>query len=116
MDKPAEGANAMCISYLSYVNGNVSLLYSSGPWHQVGVVCGPTDAHVLQLGAQAKVAVKGCANVRTFPRVGAVVTCLPNGTSVKIDDGPFAVAGELNRLWWHLEHRGWMAHELLAAA
>ncbi len=113
---PAEGSNAMCISYLSYVNGNVSLLYSSGPWHQVGVVCGPADAHVLQLGAQAKVAIKGCANVRTFPRVGAVVTCVPNGTLVRIDDGPFAVAGELNRLWWHLEQRGWMAHELLAAA
>jgi hypothetical protein len=107
---PAQGQNASCIAYVSYVGQ----AFASGPWHQVGVVCAPSD-QMLKLGAPAKVTVAGCANVRAFPLTGAVVSCLPNGTSVTIDDGPFAVAGDSKRLWWHLQQRGWMAHELLVA-
>jgi hypothetical protein len=110
---PADGQNALCVSYVSYVkagDGN----FASGPWHQVGVACGPVNANMPRIGAKAQVAVRGCANVRTLPQVGTVVSCLPNGTTVTIDDGPVAIAGDSNRLWWHLQQRGWMAHELLA--
>jgi hypothetical protein len=107
---PPEGANAMCVSYVSYVNQGSS----DGPWHQVGVVCGPSDGQTLQLGTHAKVAVTGCANVRLYP-VGPVTGCLPDGTQVTIDDGPVAVVNDSKRIWWHLQDRGWIANELLVA-
>jgi hypothetical protein len=110
---PPQGSNTLCISYVSYISGSYGT--ALGPWHQVGVACAPSDGHVLQLGAHAQVAVTGCANVRTFPVDGAVVSCLPKGTQVTIDDGPVAYLGNTKRLWWHLQQRGWVAHELLAA-
>jgi len=67
----------------------------------------------VELGAQAQVTVSGCANVRTFPSVGDVVSCLPTGTRVTVDEGPVAINGDTKRIWWHLQKRGWMAHELL---
>lgn len=111
---PPDGANAVCISYVSYVeNLNALNVVSMGPWHPVGVACSPSVEHLLQLGAQAQVNVTGCANVRTFPAVGDVVNCVPNGTRVTIDDGPVALNGDTKRIWWHLQKRGWMAHELM---
>lgn len=111
--KPPEGKNALCISYLSYVTER-NRMFASGPWHQVGVACGPSDANLLQLGTRARIHVAGCANVRTFPAAGKVVRCLPNGTSATIDDGPIAITGDTQRLWWHLQKQGWIANELLA--
>ena len=103
--KPAQGQNAECISY-------VSRDVPVGSWSEVGVMCGPTSGRMPRLGANAAVNVSGCANVRTVPQIGQVVSCLPNGTSVTIDDGPANVQGTL---WWHLAGRGWMAHQLLVA-
>jgi hypothetical protein len=110
---PVQGQNAICVSYVSYIKAGDGQT-ASGPWHQIGVNCGPLDGHMPRLGVQAQVAVTGCANVRTLPQVGTVVSCLPNGTTVTIDDGPVAVNGDTQRLWWHLQQRGWMSHELLA--
>ncbi len=112
---PPDGQNSTCISYVSFMKTGDTLT-ASGPWHPVGVQCGPSDGHMPQLGAHALVSVTGCANVRTFPQVGAIVSCLPNGTPVTIDDGPVAIGGDAKRLWWHLQQRGWIAHELLAVA
>jgi hypothetical protein len=110
---PPQGSKDLCISYVSYVSKAAEMTFASGPWHQVGVACGPIDGHMPQVGAQAQVSVSGCANIRTFPQDGGVVSCLPNGTVVKIDDGPVALLGNTNRLWWHIQQRGWIAHELL---
>jgi hypothetical protein len=113
---PPDGANAVCASYVSYVdNPNPLFGVSTGPWHPVGNACGPSVEHLLQVGAQAQVNVAGCANVRTFPAIGDVVSCVPGGTRVTIDDGPVAFNGDTKRIWWHLQKRGWMAHELLLA-
>jgi hypothetical protein len=112
---PPDGRNSLCISYVSYVKAGDGL-FASGPWHQIATQCGPSDGHMPQLGSQAQVAVSGCANVRTFPQVGSVVTCLTNGTPVTIDDGPLAFSGDAKRLWWHIVQGGWIAHELLLAA
>jgi hypothetical protein len=103
--KPAQGQNVQCVSYVSR---DVPI----GSWTEVGVMCGPTGGRMPRLGANATVNVSGCANVRTAPQIGQVVSCLPNGTSVTIDDGPTNVQGTL---WWHLAGRGWMAHQLLVA-
>lgn len=108
--KPPDGATTMCVSYVSYVNPDS---YTLGPWHQVGVVCGTSDARMPQLGGLANVVVSGCANVRTYPESGPVLSCLPVGTLVTIDDGPVAIYSATPKLWWHLQHRGWIAHELL---
>jgi hypothetical protein len=111
---PPQGANALCVSYLSYLTRNSDAL---GPWHQVGVACGPSSGRMPQLGARAKVSVKGCANVRAFPEAGVVVSCLSNGTVATIDDGPVAIfAATSTKLWWHLKQKGWIAHELLSAS
>jgi hypothetical protein len=111
---PSAGANTVCISYVSYVvNVNPANVVATGPWHPIGVACSPSVEHFVQLGAQAQVNVSGCANVRSFPAAGDVLSCVPNGTRVTIDDGPVALNGDTNRIWWHLQKRGWMAHELL---
>jgi hypothetical protein len=113
---PPDGANAVCASYVSYVdNPNPMFGVSKGPWHPVGNACGPSVEHLLQVGAQARVNVTGCANVRKFPAVGDVVTCVPDRTQVTVDDGPVALSGDTKRIWWHLQKRGWIAHELLLA-
>jgi hypothetical protein len=102
---PPQGQNAQCVSY-TYRDQPV------GPWSLVGVMCGASGGRMPQLGASASVNVSGCANVRTFPQIGEVVSCLANGTQVTVDDGPISVQGTL---WWHLAGRGWMAHQLLIA-
>jgi hypothetical protein len=110
---PPQGTNAQCVSYLSALTRDS---YVVGPWHQVGVTCGPFNGHMPQLGAQVQVGVSGCANVRTFPEGGSVISCVPNGTLATIDDGPVAIfAATPTQLWWHLQHRGWIAHELLSS-
>ena len=108
---PSDGANAMCISYVSYIEDPNA--FANGPWHPVGVTCSSSVEHLVQLGGQAQVKVSGCANVRSFPAAGDVLSCLPNGTQVTIDEGPVALNGDTKRIWWHLQKRGWMAHELL---
>jgi hypothetical protein len=103
--KPAQGQSEQCVSY-------VSRDVPVGSWSEVGAMCGTTGGRMPRVGANAIVNVSGCANVRTVPQIGQVVSCLPNGTSVAIDDGPTNVQGTL---WWHLAGRGWMAHQLLVA-
>jgi hypothetical protein len=110
---PPQGQNVQCISY-------VSREQAAGPWSVVGVSCGPIGGPMPQHGAPASVKVSTCANVRAVP-LGQVLACLPNGTSVTIDDGPVNVQGTLATsnvhvdpsFWWHLAGRGWIAHQLL---
>ncbi len=100
--RPQGGADSHCMVYVARDS-------EASPWHFVDVACGP-GAYPQVNARDDSVKASGCAKVRDAPEFGKVVACLPNGMSVWIDDGPFYVA---NRLWWHLQGRGWMAHELL---
>ena len=67
----------------------------------------------LQGGLQVS---SGCVNVReTAGLSGRIVSCIGKGTAtiVKVDGGPNYVD---QKLWWHLEGLGWMAHEFLICA
>jgi hypothetical protein len=100
--RPQGGADSRCMVYVARDS-------NAAPWQFVDFACG-SGAYPQVNARDNSVKTTGCANVRDAPDFGKVVACLPNGTSVGIDDGPFNVAG---RLWWHLQGRGWIAHELL---
>jgi hypothetical protein len=89
-------------------------------WHFLDMVCARPESGEAwpDVGAADLVFVTaGCANVRAAPGLsGKVVACLPAGTSVNIDGGPDYVE-ELrpmpSHIWWHIEAKGWMAHDFL---
>jgi len=67
----------------------------------------------LQVGAAAIVATDDgdCLNVRSGPgRAAPVITCLADGTPVRVIDGPMPADGVT---WWQLDGLGWAAGEYL---
>jgi len=84
---------------------------SGGKWHFLDAVCGLPDQLSPLVGHDAIVHVPGnCANVRDAANLtAAVVACLKDGSSVRIDGGPTWAD---SRLWWHEQH-GWVAHDFL---
>ena len=56
-----------------------------------------------------------CLNMRSEPSInGAVITCLPDGSSLSIVEGP---EKEGSRIWWRVEaagSTGWVAEEYLS--
>jgi hypothetical protein len=90
-------------------------------WHFLDMVCAGPESGVSwpDVGEFDYVFVTGggCANVRATPGLsGKVVACLPADTTVNIDGGPDYVVEPLPRvshLWWHLQGKGWMAHDFL---
>jgi hypothetical protein len=84
---------------------------TGGRWHFLEAACGLPGQLSPLVGHDATVHVPGnCANVRDQASLnGTVVSCLADGTTVRIDGGPNYADG---RLWWH-EARGWMAHDFL---
>jgi hypothetical protein len=57
--------------------------------------------------------VSGCANVRSHPGLQSIILeCLRNGAVVDVDSAPVYAD---NRIWWHLQGLGWMAHDFLVA-
>jgi len=104
---PPQGQKAQCVSYLGRNQPNEA-------WQLVGVSCGPRGGLMPRVGAQARISVSGCANVRSFPLHGPVVDCLRDGTTVTLDDGPAVVVLDpSSNLWWHISGKGWVAHALL---
>jgi hypothetical protein len=84
---------------------------SSSNWHFVDAACAQAPGYVP--GPQDQVRVSGCANVRREPGSRAPVAgCLPNGTTVDIDSGPVYTD---SHIWWHVQGKGWMAHDFLIA-
>ncbi len=64
-------------------------------------------------GADNFVYVTGCANVRDVPGLSRkILACLANRTRVVVDSAPIYADG---KIWWHLQGRGWMAHDFLVA-
>jgi hypothetical protein len=53
-----------------------------------------------------------CIIVRDAP-AGRKLDCLGNGSTVTVDDGPSYVD---QRIWWHIQGKGWMAHDYLVCA
>lgn len=88
----------------------VYVYYDSDGWHFRNAAA--SQGLFLGRGGAVRVSVSGgCANVRARPSaVSAIVTCLTNDTLVQIDDGPVYADGDL---WWHIQGRGWMAHDFL---
>jgi murein DD-endopeptidase MepM/ murein hydrolase activator NlpD len=70
-------------------------------------------APALEPGGTARVNVGAgsCLNVRTAPAIAAPAGfCLPDGTSVRLVQGPFAADGES---WWQMEGGGWLSGQYL---
>jgi hypothetical protein len=62
----------------------------------------------------------GCVNVHAAPGLSTrVVACLPEGTSVTIDDGPYYLSEPTSPLdltknyWWQIVNQGWVVHRYL---
>lgn len=88
---------------------------AAGAWHFLNATCGLPGQVSPLVGSQATVHVPGqCANVRDAAGLhGSIAACLNDGTSVRVDGGPNYVDG---KIWWHLENKGWMAHDFLKSA
>lgn len=61
-----------------------------------------------------------CINIHSAPGVTAkVVACVPVGTAVAVDDGPYYLPEATSprddslNVWWHITNRGWVAHHYL---
>jgi hypothetical protein len=83
--------------------------HASG-WHYLNGRCAEVTGYVP--GPQDRVYVTtGCARVRDIPSLsGKVVDCLIKGVVVDVDSAPVFADGYI---WWHLQGRGWMAHDFL---
>lgn len=65
----------------------------------------------------------GCINIHSAPGLTAgVVACLPAGTGVTIDDGPYYLPETTSpvdltkNLWWHVANRGWVVHRYVESS
>ena len=95
------GGGAGCVVYLSQ---------DSTGWHYVSGGCAQGTGYLP--GIQDRVFVTtACARVRALPSLsGKVLDCLPRGFPVDVDSAPVYADGYI---WWHLQGRGWMAHDFL---
>lgn len=87
------------------------VVQSGGKWRLLDTACGLPGQVSPLVGHDATVHVPGnCANVRDAASLKAtVVTCLHDGTTIRIDRGPVYADGFI---WWH-SSKGWMAHDFL---
>jgi len=113
------GLNAAAIQFSTASTGGrqcVGYVYEdAGAWHFLDSTCGLPGQVGPLVGSQATVHVPGqCANVRDAAGLhGNIIACLNDGTSVRVDGGPNYADG---KIWWHLEKKGWMAHDFLKSA
>src|ERR1700682_363191 len=104
------------------VTCGVYVFQDTSGWHPLNADCGRYPAPGKSVSATFLGS--GCINVRANPGYSSkIVACLPVDTTVTIDGGPVfvqeATASEtanLNRLWWHLAGKGWMAHQYLTSS
>ena len=90
-------------------------------WHFLDMVCARPESggSYPEIGEFDYVFVGAgtCANVRATPGLGGkVIACLKAETMVNIDAGPSYVAEPppaTSHLWWHIQNKGWMAHDFL---
>lgn len=98
---PLGSLGAFCVVFVSH---------DTRGWHYVNVACAQNPGFMP--GKEDHVyAASSCANVRTSPSLSAtVVGCLVTNTVVQVDSAPVFADGHI---WWHLNGRGWMAHDFL---
>ena len=83
-----------------------------------------TDASFPAPGSSGQIVIgfgqTGCVNVHTEPGLTAkVATCLPDGTKVKIDGGPYYLPESTSstefgvNYWWNVAGKGWVVHRYL---
>jgi hypothetical protein len=90
-------------------------------WHFLDMTCAVPEGDVFgpDVGSfdSVRVPAGSCANVRDAPGLGGkVLTCISAGTTVKVDGGPdyvVEVPPNVSHLWWHIQDKGWMAHDFL---
>jgi hypothetical protein len=95
-----------------------------------GVVCSSNGGPFPSVGQSGQIQMalgeKGCVNVHATPSLSAkVVTCLPAGTAISIDDGPAYVPATTPfpntdlpwalDYWWHVAGQGWVVHAYVVA-
>jgi hypothetical protein len=92
----------------------VYLFEDGSGWHFSDVQCGQAPGTLPRIGLDDTVNVSGCANLRAQPSLTApILTCVPNGTTVRLVGGPAYRDGHL---WWMAQQGGWMVHESLVSA
>ena len=120
---PVLGTNAGYVVYRQPSRTCVSYVLPSpdglaAGWRSSGYACGTPGADAPRLGVTLRLQVEGCGNVRTLPSLtGKIITCLPTGTEVTIDDGPagFDFPTADATVWWHLNALGWMSQAVFGS-
>jgi hypothetical protein len=106
------------------LNCGLYLINVSAGWETLNARCSAQPAFPV-VGSTGRVTLgmgeTGCVNVHDTPALtGHVVACLPDGTMVTIDDGPYYApngsSDVATQYWWHLVGRGWMVHTYLGAS
>lgn len=123
-----DGVNAAWVSFDFGGSGGGTVCFAyvyndAAGWHPLDTACNQQSGFFPNPYKQNTVRVPGggCANVRAAPGLSsAVVACLKDGTTVFIDDGPTFVDDirasdgvHIGHIWWHLQGKGWMAHDFL---
>lgn len=120
VETDGENAAYIGVDAHSYAGGSTCYAYvHSDPllgWQETfPVVCGNGTGFAPVYGETDSIRVNGgCANVRNGPGLNtAIVGCLTNGTSVKIDATPSFID---NKMWWGVvtdQVSGFMSQEFL---
>jgi hypothetical protein len=104
-----------------YLSCGLYLIGGGSSWQTLDRSCRPSTAFPA-VGSSGAVRLgmgeTGCVNVHDSPSLsGRVVACVPDGTAVRIDDGPtYAANGSTDQsteYWWHIAGKGWMVHTYL---
>jgi hypothetical protein len=91
----------------------IYLFQDASAWHFVNAACAQAPGDVPGAQDTVRVSGGGCANVRDAPGTKSRVTgCVPDHTTVDVDSAPVYTDG---KIWWHLQGKGWMAHDFLIA-
>ena len=110
------GVNAAALQFATATSAGRAceafVYHDSSGWHYLNALCALPDQLAPVVGRAATVHIPGdCAKVRAAASLSSrVADCLKDGTTVRVDGGPDYADG---KLWWHLQSRGWMAHDFL---
>jgi hypothetical protein len=117
------GSNGLFRTCASYFLNNAT------GWHHLEWHCTRLTTTFPAVGSSGMLAFppfsfeSGCVNIHSAPGLtSGVVACLPAGTNVTIDDGPYYLpettspADPTKNLWWHVANQGWVVHRYVEAS
>ena len=122
-----DGVDAAIVSFNGGPSGGAfcsAYVYKDAAgWHPLDTACGEVSGlfPIPNKRITVRLPGGGCVNVHAAPGVSsAVVGCLNDGTAAFIDDGPTFVDDirasdgvHIGHIWWHLQGKGWIAHDFL---